>query len=174
MSDKTVIKVKHGACYYFVCMCTRCIHVELVTSLDLNSFLLAFSKFTNLSGAVDTIYSDKASTVCAASDQLTKLLSSRKFCNAMRKSNFSSRKIPPYASSQGGSWESMVKLSKTALHRVLHNTRRMSSLIELQTFFSDAVQIVNDRPLTSAIDLITLLLFPPRPFWGKSWHRTRP
>ena len=46
-------------------------------------------------------------------------------------------------------WESMVKLSKTASHCVLHNTRRMPSLIELQTFFSDAVQIVNDRPLTT-------------------------
>ena len=28
--------------------------------------------------------------------------------------------------------------------------RRLSSLIKLQTFFSDAVRIVNDGPLTSA------------------------
>ena len=38
----------------FTCLCTRCTHVEIVTSLDLNSFLLAFSRFTNLRGAVDT------------------------------------------------------------------------------------------------------------------------
>ena len=136
----------------FVCMRTRCIHVELVTSLDLNNFLLAFTRFTNLRGAVDTIYSDNASTFCAASDHLPKLLSSTEFHNAMRKSNIIWRKIPPYAPSQGGSWESMVKLFKTALHRVLQNTRRMPSLIELQTFFSDAVRIVNDRPLTTLSD----------------------
>ena len=59
---------------------------------------------------------------------------------------------PPYASSQGDSWESMVKLFKTALHRVLLNTRRMPSLIELQTFFSDAVHIVNNRLLTTLSD----------------------
>ena len=70
----------------FVCMCTPCIHVELVTSLDLKSFL-AFTGFTNLRGAADTNYSNNASTFCAASDQLPKLLSSTEFRNAMRKSN---------------------------------------------------------------------------------------
>ena len=54
----------------FTCLCTRILHVELVTSLDLNSFLLAFSRFTNLRGAVDTIYSDNGSTFCAAADRL--------------------------------------------------------------------------------------------------------
>ena len=38
----------------FTCLCTRCLHVELLTSLDLNSFLLAFTRFVNLRGAVDT------------------------------------------------------------------------------------------------------------------------
>ena len=39
----------------FTCLCTRCLHVEVVTSLDLSSFLLAFSRFTNLRRAVDTV-----------------------------------------------------------------------------------------------------------------------
>ena len=51
----------------FTCICIRCIHVELVTSLDLNSFLLAFSHFTNLCGAVDTIFSDNARNLCCCS-----------------------------------------------------------------------------------------------------------
>ena len=40
----------------FTCLCTRCIHVELMTSLDLNNFLLAFSRFTNLHGPVDAFF----------------------------------------------------------------------------------------------------------------------
>ena len=36
--------------------------------------------------------------------------------------------------------------------RVLEQIRRKPSLIELQTFFSDAVRIVNDRPLTTPGD----------------------
>ena len=37
------------------------IHVELVTSLSLDDFLLAFNRFTDLRGQVNTIYSDNAS-----------------------------------------------------------------------------------------------------------------
>ena len=66
----------------FTCLCTRCLHVELVTSLDLDSFLLAFSRFTNLRRAVDTIYSDNASTFRAASDKLPVLLGSKGFYNS--------------------------------------------------------------------------------------------
>ena len=120
----------------FTCLCTRCLHVELVTSLDLDSFLLAFSRFTNLRDAVDTIYSDNyASTFRAVSDKLPALLGSTGFHNSLRKSNINLVNIPPYAPSQGGSWEVMVKLFKNALGRVLEQTRRKPTLIELQTFF---------------------------------------
>ena len=94
----------------FTCLCTRCIHVEIVTGLDLNNFVLAFSRFTNLRGAVDTMYSDNGSTFCAAAEQLSTLLSSTEFHNSLRKRNINWVRIPPYAPSQGGSWESMVKL----------------------------------------------------------------
>ena len=47
----------------------------------------------------------------------------------------------------------MVKLFKNALAKVLSDTRRLPSLIELQTFTSDAIRIVNDRPLTALSDV---------------------
>ena len=43
----------------------------------------------------------------------------------------------------------MVKLFKKVLESVAGEARRKPSLIELQTFISDAVRIVNDRPLTT-------------------------
>ena len=81
----------------FTCLCTRCLHVKLVTSIDLSSFLLAFKRFTNLRGAVDTFYSDNASTFCAASKKLPELLASTEFCNQLRKSDINWIKIPPYS-----------------------------------------------------------------------------
>ena len=72
----------------FTCLCTRCIHVEILTSLDLNSFLLAFSRFTNLRGNVDTLYSDNGSTFRAAADRLPSLLQSNVFQNSLRKKNW--------------------------------------------------------------------------------------
>ena len=40
----------------FTCLCTRCVHVEVVTGLDFNNFILAFSRFINLRGPVDTFF----------------------------------------------------------------------------------------------------------------------
>ena len=117
----------------FTCLCTRCIHIEIVTSLDLNSFLLAFSRFTNLRGAFDSMFSDNGSTFVAAADILLTLLSSTDFHNSLRKRSINWVRIPPYASSQGVSWESMVKLFKSSLTRVLDSTRRKPSLIESRT-----------------------------------------
>ena len=59
----------------FTCLCTRAIHVELVSSLDVNSFMLAFSRFMNLRGAMDTMFADNGSTFKAAAQQLPSLLS---------------------------------------------------------------------------------------------------
>ena len=136
----------------FTCLCTHCIHIEIVTSLDLNSFLRAFSRFTNLHEAVDTMHSDNGSTFVAAADILPTLLSSTDFHNSLHKHSINWVRIPPYAPSQGGSWESMVKLFKSSWKRVLDLTRHKPSLIELQTFTLDAVHIVNDRPLTAVSD----------------------
>ena len=47
----------------------------------------------------------------------------------------------------------MVKLfKKNALAKVLSDTRRLPSLIQIQTFTSDAIRIVNDRSLTALSD----------------------
>ena len=133
----------------FTCLCTGDIDVEVVTSLDLTSFLLAFSRFTNLRGAVDTVFSDNGSTFCAAAERLPSLLTSTEFHNSLCWRGIKWVKIPLYAPSQEGSWERMVKLFKNALGRGIGEARRKPSLMELQTFVSDAVRIVNDRPLIS-------------------------
>jgi len=148
-----------------------------VTSLDLNNFLLAFTR--ELRGAVDTFYSDNSVTFRAASDKLPvtfraasdklqKLLESTEFRNLLRKSNINWVNIHPYASSQGGSWESMVKLFKNALGRVMEQTRRKPILIEIQTFLTDAVRMVNDRPLTTVSDQLNdLCPITPSSFLGQ-------
>ena len=122
--------------------------------------------------AVDTIFSDNGSKFCSAADKLPSLLGSTEFHNSLVKRNAIWSRIPLYALSQAGSWESMVKLFKNALSRVVGEVRRKPSLIELQTFFSDAVRIVNDRPLTSVScepnDLTTIF---PCLFWGAAYLR---
>ena len=61
-----------------------------------------------------------------------------------------------------------MKLFKNALGRIIGEARRKPSLIELQTFVSDAVRIVNDRPLTSVSShLNDLLPISPSSFLGQ-------
>ena len=96
----------------FTCLCTRCAHVEIVTSIDLNSFILAFSRFTNLRGPVDTFFSDNGKMFCAAEKQLPLIIDSTEFYDSLRQRNINWVRIPAYAPSQAGSWESMVKLLK--------------------------------------------------------------
>jgi len=109
-----------------------------VTSLDLNSFLLAFSRFTNLRGGIE-VSVGQCFDILPVAERLPSLLESTEFHNYHRKRNVNWVKIPPHAPSQGGSWESMVKLFKNALSRVVGEASHKPSLIELQTFVSDAL-----------------------------------
>ena len=142
--------------------------MDIVTSLNFNELLLAFSQFTNLWRAVDTVYSDNGSTFRAAADRLSSLFGSTELCNSLRRRNIKWAKIPPYSRSQGGSWESIVKLFKNAFNRVLNQFPRKPSLIERHTFPSEAVRIVNDRPLTSPSgELNDLAVITPSSFLGQ-------
>ena len=114
--------------------------------------MLAFSRFINLRGPVDTFFSDNGKSFCAAEKQLPLLLDATKFHNSLLKRSINWVRIPPYSPSQAGSSESLVKLIKTALSQVLGEARRLPCLIEWQTFVSDAIRIVNYLPLTTLSD----------------------
>ena len=136
----------------FTCMASRAVHVEIVTALTLKEFLLAFSRFNDVRGKIDCIVSDNGTTFQAAAKILPTLLSAPEFRNSLRKKGISWEFIPPYAPAQGGTWEAMVKQFKLILQRTLSATLRKPSLIELITFCSNAVRIVNERPLTPLSD----------------------
>ena len=94
----------------FPCLCTKCVLVEIVTGMDLNNFILAFSRFINLKVPVDTFFSDNGKTFCAAEKQLPLIIGSTEFHNSLRQRNINRVRIPAYAASQAGSWESTIKL----------------------------------------------------------------
>ena len=86
--------------------------MEIVTSLDLDSFLLGFSRFTNLRGAVDTVYSDNGSTFKAAADKLPALLGSTELHNSLRKKckiGFSFPLMPAARKGAGKLWLNCLK-----------------------------------------------------------------
>ena len=69
----------------FTCLASRAIHVELATSLSRNDVLLAFTRFTDLRGQANTIYSNNASTFQASSKKFPDLIESKDFHLSLRK-----------------------------------------------------------------------------------------
>ena len=133
----------------FTCMSSRSVHVEVVTSLSLKDFRLAFSRFNDILGKVEVIFLDNGSSFQAAAKALPDLLKSPKLRNSLREKGIRWEFIPPYAPAQGGTWESMVKQVKHILQRILETTTHKPSLMKLITFCSNAVRVVNERPLTA-------------------------
>ena len=150
----------------FTCLCTRCLHVEVITSLDLDSFLLAFSRFTNLRGAVDTIYSDNGSTFCAASERLPDLLDSTDFHNSLRKININWIKIPPYAPSQGGAWEIMVNCLKTHLVELWITVIVHRRSLSFKRFSLTQCEMSMTVPLLQLVTILMIVSFNSIVFFG--------
>ena len=136
----------------FSCMASRAVHVELVTSLDLSSFILAFSRFVDVRGPVSGFHSDNGSTFKAAAHTLPDLLSSDDLQSFFRQKGISWKFIPPYSPAQGEAWESLVKIFKKTLLQVASSSHRTPNLMELQTYVSNTTYLVNNRPLTSTSD----------------------
>lgn len=65
--------VDKGYIAVFVCMKTRAIHLELVSSLTTEAFLAAYGRFTHRRGKVEEMCSDNATTFQGASNEMEKV-----------------------------------------------------------------------------------------------------
>ena len=83
---------------FFAGLCTGCIHVELITNVNLNNFLLSFFHFTNFRWAVDTMFFDDGFASKVSTTQVYKLLNLPVPTNSLLKNKF----VPLYAPGQAG------------------------------------------------------------------------
>ena len=120
-----------------ICAVIRALHLELVPSLSLNDFMLAFRRFCARRGVPSVIYSDNAKTFKAASGLLQHHLG-----HAAPVWKFSI----PLAPWHGGWWERLVRSTKSALRKSLG--REMVSRTELETTLYEVEACINARPLT--------------------------
>lgn len=136
----------------FVCMCTKAIHMELVSSMTTDGFLGALQRFVARRGNVSDIYSDNGSNFIGARRELQEFLHLLKsqileekvtsFCQP-RGTNW--HFMPPRAPHQGGLWEAGVKAMKTHLYRTLKEA--YLTYEEMVTLLVQIEAILNSRPL---------------------------
>ena len=139
----------------FVCGATRAVHIEVVTSLALEDFLLAFRRFVARRGQPHQIVSDNAATFKAVATTL----SVKWFFN------------PPVSPWWGGFFEWLVKTIKIPFKKVLGCA--LPHLNELITIIMEVESLVNSRPLTHVSFVMDEApVIPAMLSWGTSGKRT--
>ena len=142
------IKEENDKCYVclFTCASTRAVHLELTRSLTVDSFLLAFRRFTSRRGLPATIVSDNAKTFKGSSKEVQKIARSKKVMRYLANNGVTWIFIVEKAPWWGGFWERMVQSVKRCLKKCIGRTTLNYN--ELVTLLTEVESVVNSRPLT--------------------------
>jgi len=137
----------------FVCMVTRAVHIEVVSSLKTDAFISAFNRFQARRGNCTNLYSDNAGTFIGSANKLEQIHNSWTSDTTIKELSTKGIKwtfITPKAPHQGGIWEAAIKSAKHHMHRVTK-----SALLTFEEFTTVMAQIeacLNSRPLYALSD----------------------
>lgn len=138
----------------FVCMTTKAVHLELVTSLSTEAFLMTLKRFVSRRGNPSTIYSDNATNFVGAKNHLHDLYlffqkneTSTIIREFLSQNETEWKFIPPRSPHWGGIWEAAIKSAKYHLNRLVGSTQLTYE--ELSTILCQIEAIMNSRPLYS-------------------------
>nr|XP_055027021.1 uncharacterized protein LOC129416681 [Misgurnus anguillicaudatus] len=131
----------------YKCLTTKAVHIELLSSLDSDSFLMSLRRFIARRGKPHEILSDHGTNFKGGNTELQNAF------NALQpslKEHLDSQQIhfrlnPPNAPHFGGSWERDVKSIKTALRTSLGSQSVPEEV--LTTVLVEIEGILNSRPL---------------------------
>ena len=94
-------------------------HLEVILDLILESFMLAFRKFTSCRFTPTTVILDNTLTYLVAAEELTRLFQSPSLKTAFEHHGATWKFISKNAPWYGGFWERLVGLTKQSLRKVL-------------------------------------------------------
>lgn len=132
----------------FICFTTRAIHLELVTSLSTNDYILALKRFISRRGKPNIIFSDNGKNFIGAEKEFPLFLEnhSKVITDYAADNGIAFRFIPPYSPHFGGLWESGVRSCKYHLRRIVGNARLTYE--EFTTVLTQIEAVLNSRPLS--------------------------
>ncbi|XP_055590993.1 uncharacterized protein LOC129743074 [Uranotaenia lowii] len=141
----------------FICLCTKAVHLELVSDLTTDRFIQALRRFVGRRGKCAEILSDNGTNFVGARNkmrELLKLLNDRSHRDQVARecanSGIQWRFSPPSAPHFGGLWEAAVRSAKNHLLRVLGE--EPVSPEDFNTLLVQVEACLNSRPLTPCSD----------------------
>ncbi|CAH8485099.1 unnamed protein product [Dicrocoelium dendriticum] len=137
----------------FSCLTTRAVHIEVSHSMDTDSFLCAFSRFSARRGWPTVIYSDNGQNFHGAEAELRNLLKQldqTKITKSMLAREVDWKFNPPCASHRGGLWERLIRSTRELLRNILNGEVVTEEV--LVTTLTEIERILNDRPLVAVPD----------------------
>ena len=134
----------------FVCMCTRAVHIELVSELTTEAFLAALNRFVSRRGKPATIFSDNGGNFVGANNELTKISHFLKtnndiIANYLANDRIKWKFIPARSPSFGGIWEAGIKSTKHHIKRLVTHPLTYE---DFSTLLIQIEGILNSRPLS--------------------------
>ncbi|XP_028296698.1 uncharacterized protein LOC114458488 [Gouania willdenowi] len=131
----------------FKCLTTRCVHLELLSGMDTDSFLMALRRFIARRGKPFEIISDQGTNFRGGNRELQEAF---KAMEPQLQEKLSEQSItfhfnPPHAPHFGGAWEREIRSVKSALQVVLQGQSVSEDL--LHTVLIEVEGILNSKPL---------------------------
>lgn len=150
-------EITKGYIAVFICLATKCIHLEVASDQSTEKFLQAYKRFASRRGAPRELRSDNGTNFVGAKNELERLwemLKSQVGSDLIRKSLAKDgtdwSMVPPYTPHFNGLCEAAVKSAKYHLRRVLESTP--FTFEEMNTILCQIEAILNSRPLIPQSD----------------------
>ena len=140
-------------CLTIICLATRAVHLEVIHSMYVNSFMHALRRFIGRHGKPSKVSSDHGTNFVAAQAEIAELyksLDSDKVQKDLANKGIEWKWAPPYASHH---LENVERVHRT-LRKLLNGVMNTQVLTDesLSTLLTEVEAILNSRPLTVASD----------------------
>lgn len=131
----------------YKCMTTRCVHLDLLESLDTDAFLMSLRRFVARRGKPFELLSDNGTNFVGGDRELREAFYTMgpTLQQQLAEQRITFRFNPPSAPHFGGTWEREVKSVKTAL-KVIFKEQSVPETV-LRTVLTEVEGIMNAKPL---------------------------
>ena len=138
--------------FMITCLYSRAVHIELLEDMSTDTFIQALRCFMAVRRPVNTIICDNGTNIVGAKNELEKELDQAEpsLMEYLLQTRIDFKFNSPNASQQGGVTERMIRSVKAVLNGMARKHRNRMDKKTLRTGFNEAVNIVNNRPLTAA------------------------